>query len=377
VSRPDTDALRWVEIDVDTLARNAEIIAMLVRPARVMAMVKSNGYGHGITIAARAALDGGATWLGVYTPQEALEVRAAGITVRTLVLGWTPPAMQAALIAADVDISILDIDGVRAAAAAAEATGRRVRGHVKIDTGLHRLGALPETVESLIGALRAAGDRIEVAGMFTHFADAGEDSGFTITQHTRFLEAVEVMRPIAPDALLHTSGSAAVLAHPAMHHDMVRVGIAFYGYPPVPAPGSLRPAMHVFCRVAQIRTVAPGETVGYSRTWRAETARRIATATMGYGQGIPRALSNSGHLAIRGRRCPIVGIVSMDQVSLDVTDIDGVAVGDAAMFIGDRDGVRIGADEVGDLTGTLPHEILCGIAGGIPRLPGLAPAAVP
>lgn len=377
MTAPDTDVLRWVEIDVDRLARNAEVLAMLVRPARVMAMVKSNGYGHGITIAARAALDGGATWLGVYTPQEALALRAAGVTARTLVLGWTPPAMHAALIEADVDVSILDADGLRAASASARVAGRRVRGHVKIDTGLHRLGTLPETVESLVAALRETRDRVEVAGLFTHFADAGANSGFTVTQHTRFLEAVDMIRPVAPDALLHTSGSAAVLAHPAMHHDLVRVGIAFYGYPPVPGPASLRLAMHVFGRVAQVRSVAAGETVGYGRTWRAETSRRIATVTIGYGQGLPRALSNCGHLAIRGRRCPIVGIVSMDQVSVDVTDIDGVTAGDVAMFIGERDGVRIGADEVADLTGTLPHEILCGVAEGIPRLPGPAPAALP
>jgi alanine racemase len=226
-------------------------------------------------------------------------------------------------------------------------------------------------------AVRDAGDRVQVAGIFTHFADAGEDPGFTIAQHGRFLEAVQALRAVAPDALLHTSGSAAILAHPAMHHDLVRVGIAFYGYPPVPGPASLRPAMNVFCRVAQVRTVAAGETVGYGRTWRAETARRIATATLGYGQGLPRALSNRGHLAIRGRRCPIVGIVSMDQVGLDVSDVAGVGPGDTAMFIGERDGIRIGADEVGDLCNTLPHEILCGISEGLPRHPGVTPAALP
>jgi alanine racemase len=162
-----------------------------------------------------------------------------------------------------------------------------------------------------------------------------------------------------------------------MHHDMVRAGIAFYGYPPVPGPASLRPAMNVLCRVAQVRTVPQGESVGYGRTWRAETPRRIATATIGYGQGLPRALSNRGHLGIGGRRCPIVGIVSMDQVGVDVSDVDGVAAGDTAMFIGERDGIRIGADEVGGLTGTLPHEILCGVSEGIPRHPGVTPAALP
>jgi alanine racemase len=367
--------LRWVEINVAALTRNAEVIATLVRPASVMVMVKSNGYGHGITIAARAALEGGATWLGVYTPEEALTLRAAGFDARVLVVGWSPPATLDDLIAAGVDVSVLDAVGLRAVAAAA--AGRRPRVHLKIDTGLHRLGVLPEAVESLADAVRDAGDGVEVAGIFTHFADAAEDVGFTVTQHARFLEAVEALRAVASGALLHTSGSAAILVHPAMHHDLVRAGIAFYGYPPVPGPAALRPAMSVFCRVAQVRAVARGESVGYGRTWRAETARLIATATLGYGQGVPRTLSNRGHMAIRGRRCPIVGIVSMDQVGVDVSDVDGVAAGDTAMFIGEHAGVRIGADEVGELTGTLPHEILCGISEGIPRHPGVTPAALP
>ncbi len=369
--------LRWVEIDVDALASNAGVLAELVRPAQVMAMVKSNGYGHGIAIAARAALDGGATWLGVYTPQEALALRAAGFRAPILVVGWSPPATLPQLVEAGIDVSVFDADGVRSAAAAATAAGGSARVHVKIDTGLHRLGALPEAVESLVTALRDARSGVEVAAVFTHFADPGGDPAFTITQHARFLTAVDLLRSVAPDVLLHTSGSAAVLTQRAMHHNLVRVGIALYGYPPVPGPATLRIAMHVFSRVAQVRTLAPGETVGYGRTWRAETRSRIATATMGYGQGLPRALSNRGHLAIRGRRCPIVGVVSMDQVTVDVSDVDGVAVGDAAMFVGERDGVRIGADEVGDLIGTLPHEVLCGIAQGIDRVPGVAPAALP
>jgi alanine racemase len=376
VTPKDADgALRWVQVDVDTLAANAGVIATLVRPAAVMAMVKSNGYGHGIFIAARAALDGGATKLGVYTPEEALDLRAAGFDAPTLVVGWSPPASLDKLIEARVDVSALDADGVASVAAAAN--GRRPRVHLKIDTGLRRLGALPETIGALTDAIRDAGDRIEVAGIFTHFADAAFDPAFTITQHECFLEAVAALRPLAPHALLHTSGSAALLAHPAMHHDMVRAGIALYGYPPVPGPATLKPAMTVLCRVAQVRTVAAGESVGYGRTWRAPGARRIATATLGYGQGLPRALSNRGALAIRGRRCPIVGMVSMDQVGVDVSDVDGAAAGDVAIFIGEHAGIRLGADEVADLAGTLPHEILCGISEGIPRHPGLASAALP
>jgi alanine racemase len=376
VSGTDGDGvLRWAEIDTDALAGNAQVIATLVRPAAVMVMVKSNGYGHGMTIAARAALDGGASWLGVYTPQEALALRVAGFQAPILVVGWSPPSTLDDLIAGGVDVSVLDAEGIRVVAAAA--TGGTARVHIKIDTGLHRLGALPETLDSLVNAVREVGGRVHVAGLFTHFAAADGDAAFTIVQHGRFLEAVDALRPAAPDALLHTSGSAAILAHPAMHHDIVRPGIAFYGYPPVPGPATLRPAMSVLCRVAQVRTVASGESVGYGRTWRAQTSRRIATATLGYGQGLPRALSNRGHLGIRGSLCPIVGIVSMDQVGVDVSDVEGVVAGDTAMFIGERDGIRIGADEVGALTGTLPHEILCGIAEGIPRHPGVPPAALP
>ena len=154
-------------------------------------------------------------------------------------------------------------------------------------------------------------------------------------------------------------------------------GVAFVRFPR--SQSSIAPASDrdIFCRVAQLRTVARGESVGYGRTWRAETTRRIATATLGYGQGLPRALSNRGHLGIRGGRCPIVGIVSMDQVGVDVSDVDGVVVGDSAMFIGSHAGIRIGADEVGELVGTLPHEILCGISEGIPRHPAATPAALP
>ena len=369
--------LRWAEVDVDALADNARLIHALVQPAQVMAMVKSNGYGHGLEIAARAAIDGGATWLGVYTPQEALALRGAGVEARTLVLGWSPPSTHRDLVDAGVDVSVFDVEAVRSLASAAAAAGATARAHVKIDTGLHRLGALPEAVDSIAAALRAAGRSVEVAGLFTHYADAGLDPEFTHEQHARFLEAAEVIRPVAREALLHTSGSAAIIAHPSMHLDLVRVGIAFYGYPPVPTPAPLRIGMHVFARVAQVRSVPKGESVGYGRTWRAPATRRIATVAIGYGQGLPRLLSSRGQMAIRGRRCPIVGRVSMDQVTLDVTDVDDVRVGDAAMFIGERGGVRIGADEVGDLAGTQSYEILCGIADGMPRLPGVAPAALP
>ena len=193
-------------------------------------------------------------------------------------------------------MSVFDVETVQSLSAAARAAAVQARAHVKIDTGLHRLGASPEAVEALAAALSASGGRVEVAGLFTHFADAGFDAAFTAEQHARFLDAVEVIRPVAREALLHTSGSAAILAHQSMHLDLVRVGIAMYGYPPVTTSAPLRIGMHVFGRVVQVRTVPKGESVGYGRTWRADQTCRIATAAIGYGQGLPRLLSNRGEM---------------------------------------------------------------------------------
>jgi alanine racemase len=196
------------------------------------------------------------------------------------------------------------------------------------------------------------------------------DDEFTREQHQRFLEAVEQLRPVAPDALLHACGSAAILNYPEMHHDLVRLGIALYGYAPRdrPVDVQLRVAMSVFARVAQVKTVDTGESVGYGRTWWARSPRRIATVGMGYGQGLPRALSNRGQLLLGGRRCAIAGIVNMDQVTVDVTDADTVAVGDVAMLFGEQAGIRLGADEVADTIGSIPHELLCSIAASVPRV---------
>lgn len=362
--------LRWAEIDAAALQHNvAAVRATLRGDTALMAMVKSDGYGHGTLTAARAAVAGGARWLGVYTPDEALALREAGLTTRVLVVGWSPPATLADLIAHDVDITVFDVEAVRAVTAAAP-TAARARVHVKVDSGLGRLGARHETLPALAGALQEAGERVEVAGLFTHFADAEGDPQFTRDQHERFLRAVEVLRPVAAAPLLHTCGSAAIVNFPGMHHDIVRLGIAMYGYLP-PGLGSeiaLRPAMSILARVAQVKTVDAGESVGYGRTWWAPSRRRIATVAIGYGQGFPRVLSNRGHLSINGSRCPLAGIVSMDQVSVDVTDAGDVRVGDVALVFGERDGERLGADEVAAVAETIPYELLCRSGAALPRV---------
>ena len=361
--------MRWAEIDVAALRDNAaQIKAALAPSVQLLAMVKSNGYGHGAITASLAALAGGATWLGVYTPQEALALRRAGFTERLLVAGWTPRDIVGALVADDVDITVFDAAGVHVVNSEADARRARARVHVKIDSGLGRLGARPAGLPELVAALGTA-DRVDVAGVFTHFADPERDPDFTTEQHRRFLAAADELARVAPDALLHACGSAAILAFPEMHHDLVRLGIALYGYAPVELLGAvqLRPCMTVLARIAQVKDVDAGETVGYNRTWTASATRRIATVAIGYGQGIPRALSNRGSLMIARHRCPIVGIVNMDQVTVDVTDVHGVDVGDVAMFFGVHEGVQVGADEVASELGTIPHELICGIAEEVPR----------
>ena len=387
---PDDRAtlLRWAEIDTAALRHNASAIRALLQPAtQLMAMVKSNGYGHGAEIAARAALDGGATWLGVYTPDEALELRAAGLDGPMFVAGWCPWATHAALIRAGVDFSVFDIGTARSAAETAQSLGLRARVHVKIDTGLSRLGVRPEHLDELLRAL-ASLPSLDVVGVLTHYADAEVDAEFTREQHKRFLEAAASVHTHWPEAMRHTAGSAAILNFPETHHELVRLGIALYGYG---APGhgtavDLQPAMTVLARIAQVKTISAGETVGYGRTWRARARTRIATVAIGYGQAVPRALSNCGQFVVRGQRCAITGVVNMDQVSLDVSTVEHVEPGDVAMFFGRRDGVVLGADGVAAIAGTLPHEVMCGVSASVPRiavdgsghgLDGGRPTAVP
>jgi alanine racemase len=370
-SIPGSGLLRWAEVDVDALQHNAAAFrAHVPHSTELLVMVKSNGYGHGAEIASRAALDGGAAWLGVYTPDEALALRAAGFGVPILVVGWSPPATLRALVDEDIDFTVFDAAAISATAAAAAQADKRARVHVKLDSGLGRLGVREEDLPEVVAALERAAEHVRVAGIFTHYADPEGNEDFTQEQHRRFLEEVVLLRPVAPDALLHTSGSAAILNFPEMHHDLVRLGISFYGYAPRAHADTidLRFAMSVFARVVQVKTVGAGESVGYGRTWWARTPRRIATVAIGYGQGLPRALSNRGHMVVRGQRCLIAGTVNMDQVTVDVSDVDSCAPGDEAMFFGHREDVRMGADEVAELVDTIPHEILCGVADWVPRL---------
>jgi alanine racemase len=362
---------------VDAAALRANTAALrrhVGEQVALMAMVKANGYGHGAVTAARSAVDGGATWLGVSSAEEALQLRTAAIDGRVLVVGWTHHSAHPALVLAGVEMMVLDITAVDSLAAAARSSGRPALVHIKVDTGMGRLGLRPEELAAFLQAITSHAPHVVLSGIFTHFADAdGVDPDFTEEQHSRFVIAVEAARRLAPDLTAHCCNSAATLRFPHMHHDMVRPGIAVYGYPPPGAAGvvEVRPALSMLAAVAQVKTVRAGESVGYGRTWRAPSPRRIATIAAGYADGVHRAQSNRGQVVVAGVRCPIVGRVSMDQLTADVTDVPAVAAGDEAVLIGSQGGPDspdwLGADEVGAAVDTISYEVLCAISARVPR----------
>lgn len=364
-------SLKWALVDRTAIRDNTRAIVDLVGPeVAVMAMVKSNGYGHGLEVAAVAALEGGARRLGVSSPEEALALRALGIDAPVVVVGWSHPAALGALLEADVEVSVVDETSLRAVEEAAAASGRVAAVHLKVDTGMHRLGAAPDLAARLLREI-AASRHLRLYGVFTHFADAdGERRDTTEAQLERFVPLVSRARDLVPDVVVHAANSAALLRFPESRFDCVRPGILVYGYVPdhCPAPPSIRPAMTVAAWVTQVKVVRDGEAVGYGGTWRARGDRRIAVVAAGYGDGVHRAQSNRGAVLIRGRPCPIVGTVSMDQLTADVTDLDDVAAGDVAILVGGDAGGRRGADVVAASAGTISYEVLCAVSARVPRL---------
>ena len=364
---------RWAEIDSGALQANTARLAALTRGrAAVMAMVKANGYGHGAVTAATAAIAGGATWLGVSSVPEALQLRAGGIEVAILNVGWSAPGEIAAAVAGDVDLTVYDAVSVQMVAAAGRAAGRRPRVHWKLDTGMGRLGTVASEVGEMRAVLRSALADLDVVALFTHFASADDVStDFTLAQHDRFVSTVESVRDVFPTALLHCANSAALLRLPETHHDIVRPGIALYGYLPPNCEGiiALEAALRLRAVVTHVKDVAAGDSVGYGRQWRAPRRARVATVAAGYADGVDRRNVKGGRVIVGGAVCPMVGRVSMDQVGVDVTDAGEVRTGDVATLIGTDAGHTIGADEVAATIGTISNEVLCAVSARVPRVP--------
>ncbi|MGN6170811.1 MAG: alanine racemase [Solirubrobacteraceae bacterium] len=359
-------------VNVAAIERNvARLRRELQGAAELCAVVKADGYGHGAAPAARAALDGGATWIAVATAQEADALRRAGIEGRMLIMGAISSDELADALHAQADLVAWDERFVDAVAAAARGRGRPIRLHVNLDTGMGRLGTR-DCGQALAVAERIAQEEpgLQLAGAMTHFATADEDLEFLARQLARFGPFVGELRRHYPAITVHAANSAAVLRAPQAHFDLVRCGIAIYGCDPMGEDPSLRelePALELTSYVAAVKRAQPGDSVGYGRRFTAREPTRIATVPIGYGDGVRRAFSDNCELLIGGGRYPLVGAVSMDNVTLDVGRQAGVAPGDGVTLIGTDGGQRQTAEELARLMATINYEILCGISSRVPR----------
>ncbi|MHB8719045.1 MAG: alanine racemase [Candidatus Dormibacteria bacterium] len=360
---------RWAEVDAAALRDNVRALRAAAPAAELMAMVKANGYGHGALTVARAAVQGGARWIGVSSVTEALEVATAGLQARILNVGWSRPSELPLAASKGVHVAVWDVEGVEAARHGAKEAGRRLHVHWKLDTGMGRLGTRPEDVRAVAAALRQAREEVTVAAIFTHLAAAdAPGSAFTEAQEERFGTTVAAVRDSFPDALLHSANSAALLRFPPSHHDVVRPGIAVYGYAPVATPVALRPAMALRALVTQTKRIEAGESVGYGREWIAPRPSLIAHVALGYGDGVDRRNAANGALIAGGALCPIRGRISMDQLAIDVSEAGPVRSGDVATLIGADAGLRIDAGDVAARIGTIAYEVLCAVGARVPRV---------
>ena len=359
-------------VDLGAIERNcARLAAKLEAATALCAVVKADGYGHGAVESARAALAGGARSLAVAAAIEAVELRAALPDARILVLGALTAAELDQALAADADIAVWRPSFLELVRARGEALGRRPRVHVKYDTGMGRLGERdPAVVRSLVDEADTQ-EQIELSGLWTHFATADEpDSGFFDQQLARFLELALPLRERIGALTLHAANSAATLREPGAHLDMVRCGIAIYGLDPFgqsPFAHRLEPALELHSYLADVKRLGAGESVGYGCSWRAAEATWIGVLPIGYGDGVRRALGNTAEILIGGRRRPLVGTVSMDNVTVDLGPDPDVEAGAAAVLIGAQEGERVLAEELAQRLETINYEITCAISSRVPR----------
>lgn len=359
----------WLEIDLGAIKNNIKEIKRITG-TRVMAMIKANGYGHGVQAVARAASEAGAEWLGVARIEEALNLRASGITAEMMALGYTPPSMIPEAVRENIHVAIYDPKMAQAYAKQAQKAGGRLKAHLKIETGMGRLGMSPEKAPAFLQEIRNQ-DAIDLNGIFTHFARADEpEANSAATQLTRFTALLEKLRKadLCP-AMVHTANSAAILNFPEAHFDLVRPGIAIYGLnpsPESPLPAAFRPALTWKARLTFLRTLPPGHGISYGSIYKTSKDERIGVIPVGYGDGFRRM--NGQEALIRGQRVPVVGRVCMDQCMLQLDSVLEAAVEDEVVLLGEQNELSITADDLGKKWGTVNYEVVCGLADRLPRI---------
>ncbi|MFN2115466.1 MAG: alanine racemase [Anaerolineae bacterium] len=372
VLRPERPT--WLEIDLGAIGANVRHLRDLAGDAALMAVLKADAYGHGAVQVAHTALRNGAEWCGVACLSEAEVLRRAGIDAPVLILGYTPGWQARDALRLGVSLTVFDLDTARALSRAATALDRTARVHVKVDTGMHRLGVPVDDAPEFVVRLREM-PGIEVEGLFTHLAQADDttpDGQAATADQLRRFDALlaELTAAGTRPPLVHAGNSAALISGAPALYDLVRPGIAVYGLASSEAvvDGSLRPALTWKTQIAQLHDVAPGQAVGYGGAWRAERQSVIATIPVGYADGFRRAPATWRHVLVRGRAAPVVGRVSMDQSGIDVTDVTGARRGDEVVLIGEQAGAAITVEQVAEWLDTINYEVVSEILARVPRV---------
>lgn len=357
----------WTEIDASAILANVEALRSLLAPScRLMAVVKADGYGHGAAESARAALAGGASELGVATVDEALSLRNANVTAPLLILAEAPPESAGEIVDAGVTATVASRSLAVALSEAATRAGRQVGFHLKVDTGMHRIGVAHDRAGEFLTSLRGL-PGLALHGVFTHFATAEVPGDWDFEkQMDRLQESLSDIREAGFEpGVVHASNSAATILHREAHFDMVRCGISIYGLHPGEATRDrvdLRSAMSVKARVAAVRTVPMGEGVSYGLIWRAAGPVSVATIPLGYADGVHRVLSGNMRVLIGGRQCEQVGRICMDQLMVEVPRGLSVSPGDEVVIVGEQGSEVLAMDEMAASAGTINYEMACGFA---------------
>ena len=365
----------WAEIDIDALIHNLKTIKNTACGSKVMAVVKANAYGHSAELVAPALEEAGVDFFAVSNISEAIQLRELGLTTPILILGYTPVEAVVLLKEHNISQCVYDLEYARQLSAKAVENKVNIKIHIKLDTGMSRLGfdCRSEELKGIDKAVSSAKlPNFVLEGVFTHFAESDRtpesEDGFTALQYARFKAGVEHLKKqgLTPE-ICHCCNSAATLQDADMQGDLVRPGIILYGLSPNPdlkLKTDLIPVMTLKSVVSMVKTIRQGDAVNYGRTFKAQKDTKIATVAAGYADGYPRLLSNRSCVLIKGKKAPVVGRVCMDQMAVDVSEIDDVNIGDEVILFGKE----LPVDNLARLSDTINYEIVCGISPRVPRI---------
>ncbi|GGC77917.1 alanine racemase [Thalassobacillus devorans] len=362
----------WAEVSLDAFRKNVLAFKQHIQPdTKLMAVVKADGYGHGAEAMAKEAVAAGADYLAVALLEEAILLREAGMDEPILVLGYTPPNAVETAISQEITLTVFTKEAADAVRIAAESLKKTARVHVKIETGMNRIG-ITEEKQALQIIESLTSDYVFIEGAFTHFADADNpDPAYTKEQFAAFCGFVDFLENHISIPIKHCCNSAATIAYPEMHLDMVRVGISLYGLYPEEHLKPLIPLKQVMSlkvKPVLIKKLEANQTISYGRTFTTAQTSTIATLPIGYADGLSRSLSNKGDVTVQGKRTPIVGRICMDQTMIDVTGIEFITVSDTVTVFGEPSEGFISMGEIADHMGTIHYETACLIGKRVPRV---------